>query len=515
MKSVMQHRFSEVPSVELPRSQFDRSHGYKTTFDAGYLIPILIDEVLPGDTFNLNMAGFARLATPYFPLMDNMVMDTFFFEVPCRLLWDNFKKAMGEQANPGDSIDYTVPVIDDINNIANESLADYFGIPTQVAANQEVNAMPFRAYNLIWNEWFRDQNLQDSLPVNTDQGPDNIADYTLQRRCKRHDYFTSCLPWLQKGDAVQLSLGTTAPVVGKGTDSVGITDGTSLGWLSTTDGSVLRSNVTQTVGTLRWAEQTGMEVDLTGATASTVNELRQAVQIQRLLEKNARSGSRYTEIIQSHFGVTSPDARQQRPVYLGGGSTPVSIAPVSRTDSTPGEVGGLGTTHFANHGFSKSFTEHGYVIGLICVRADLTYQEGIEKLWSRSTRYDFYWPTLAHLGEQAVLNKEIYVDAATIGDDSQNDVFGYQERYAELRYKPSKITGKMRSNDALSLDPWHLSIEFGGQPTLDSTFIQENPPLDRVIRVPSEPHFIFDSYFKYQCTRPLPVYSVPGFIDHF
>ena len=518
MKSVMQHRFSEVPSVDIPRSQFDRSHGHKTTFDAGYLVPIFIDEVLPGDTFKLDMAGFARLATPYFPIMDNMVMDTFFFEVPCRLVWDNFKKAMGERANPGDSVDYTVPVIDDINNIANETLADYFGIPTQVAANQEVNAMPFRAYNLIWNEWFRDQNLQDSLPVNTDQGPDNIADYTLQRRCKRHDYFTACLPWLQKGDAVQLSLGTQAPVKrmanapGWSAFDHNTSNLTGAGTVSTQAGGTLAVSGTRVS---LYPPPDSMYSDLTEATASTVNELRQAVQTQRLLEKDARSGTRYTEIVQSHFGVTSPDARQQRPEYLGGGSTPVSISPVSRTDASAGEVGGLGTTHFQNHGFTKSFTEHGYVIGLICVRADLTYQEGLEKLWSRSTRYDFYWPTLAHLGEQAVLNKEIYVDATTVGDDSQNDVFGYQERYAELRYKPSKITGKMRSNDALSLDPWHLSVEFGAQPTLDSTFIEENPPIDRIIRVPSEPHFIFDSYLRLQCTRPLPVYSVPGFIDHF
>lgn len=507
----MQHRFSEVPDVEIPRSTFDRSHGYKTTFDAGYLIPFFIDEGLPGDTFKVNCTGFARLSTPSYPIMDNMFMETFYFAVPMRLVWENWQKFCGEQVDPGDSIAYTIPIIDDVNNAANESIYDYFGIPTKNAADLEVSALPFRAYYLIWNEWFRDENLQDSLDWVKTDGPDAMADYELQKRGKRHDYFTSCLPWLQKGDAVELPLGTTAPVAADGgaTSRLGIVMTSSgVAHEMTTSGSYLQMDAGTT-------PQADMYADLQGATAATVNELRQAVQVQRLLERDARAGTRYTEIVRSHFGVTSPDARLQRPEYLGGGITPVNVTPVARTDSSPGALGAYGTTGFRGHGFVKSFTEHCIIIGLVNVRADLTYQEGLDRMWSRQTRYDFYWPTLAHLGEQAVLNKEIYVDAADIGTGAIDDVFGYQERYAEYRYKPSKITGKLRSNDAATLDAWHLAIEFGATPTLDDTFIVEDPPIDRVIVTPTEPHFIFDSYTVMSCTRPMPIYSVPGFVDHF
>lgn len=526
MRSIMQHRFSEVPSVQIPRSSFNRSHGVKTTFDAGYLVPILIDEVLPGDSFNVRVAGFARLSTPVYPIMDNMVMDTFFFFVPCRLVWDNFQRFMGERdPDPDSSIDYVVPVIDDGNNVGNETLWDYFGIPTKVAAAFDVNALPFRAYNKIWNDWFRDQNLQDSVKVGStatkDDGPDDIADYVLLRRGKRHDYFTSCLPWLQKGDAVQLSLGSTAPIFGENVDFDAVANADNQIAVRDRQGSGYNLRSIWISGNISYgynsnAGGTGeLLADLESATASTVNELRQAVQVQRLLERDARSGTRYTEIVQSHFGVTSADSRLQRAEYLGGGSTPVIVKPIARTDSSPGVLGAMGVASFRSHGFSKSFTEHGYIIGLVNVRADLTYQEGLDRMWSRQTRYDFYWPSLAHLGEQAVLNKEIYIDAASIGDSSFEDVFGYQERFAEYRYKPSRITGKFRSNDAASLDAWHLGIEFGAQPTLDDTFIQDNPPLDRVIATPTEPHFIFDSYIQMECVRPMPMYSVPGFVDHF
>lgn len=512
-----QNRFSHVPNVEIPRSKFNRSHGFKTTFDAGYLVPIFIDEVLPGDTFKLNATGFARLSTPSFPIMDNMFLDTFFFAVPNRLIWSNWQRFMGERVDPGDSIAYTVPVIDDLNNASNETLYDYLGIPTQVAAAFEFSALPLRAYNLIWNEWFRDENLQDQVANNRGDGPDDAADYALLRRGKRHDYFTSALPWLQKGDAVSLPLGTTADVFSDaeaggriGVYSTQISDHCCMDTDGTDGGELeIKQGVTGS------AEPGRLQVDLTNATSATINELRQAVQVQRLLERDARSGTRYTEIIQSHFGVTSPDARLQRPEYLGGGTTPVNISPIARTDSSPGALGAIGTTFFKNHGFIKSFTEHCIVIGLACVRADLTYQEGLDRMWSRQTRFDYYWPTLAHLGEQSILNKEIYLDAASIGDTSFEDVFGYQERYAEYRYKNSKITGKLRSNDAASLDAWHLGIEFGTTPTLDDTFIQDNPPVDRVIVTPAEPHFIYDSFVALECTRPMPVYSVPGLIDHF
>jgi hypothetical protein len=503
MKTVMEHQFSEVPKATIERSSFDRSHGVKTTFDAGYLVPILVDEALPGDTFNTNMTAFARMATPIFPIMDNVYMDTHFFAVPVRLIWDNWKKFNGEQVDPGDSIDYTVPTMTAPGaGYSNMTLHDYFGIPTAVG-NLEHNSLWHRAYNLIYNEWFRDQNLQDSVTVDKGDGPDTYTNYTLLKRGKRHDYFTSCLPWPQKGDAVDLPLGTVAPLKSDNATEVG-------------GAYVYRSNASPDTA-LGWTNNNyDLHVDLSSATSATINQLREAFQIQKLLERDARGGTRYTEIVKAHFGVTSPDARLQRPEYLGGGSTPVNVTPIEQTSSTDatspqGNLAAMATASLTNHGFTKSFTEHCVILGLVSVRADLTYQQGLNRMFSRQTRYDFYWPALSHIGEQAVLNKEIYAD----GSAADENVFGYQERYAEYRYKPSMITGKFRSNDAQSLDAWHLSQEFSSLPGLNSTFIEENPPLDRVIAVPSEPHFIFDSYISMKCARPMPVYSVPGKIDHF
>jgi len=513
MKTVMEHQFSEVPKATIERSSFDRSHGVKTTFDAGYLVPILVDEALPGDTFNTNMTAFARMATPIFPIMDNVYMDTHFFAVPVRLIWDNWKKFNGEQIDPGDSIDYTVPTMTAPGaGYSNQTLHDYFGIPTGVG-NLEHNSLWHRAYNLIYNEWFRDQNLQDSVQVDKGDGPDTYTNYTLLKRGKRHDYFTSCLPWPQKGDSVDLPLGTSATIHHSANDG----DYVSVYSDTNTAYKRLGSDLTWVSGAgTAGTEANRLYADLTNATAATINQLREAFQIQKLLERDARGGTRYTEIVKAHFGVTSPDARLQRPEYLGGGSTPVNVTPIEQTSSTDatspqGNLAAMATASLTNHGFTKSFTEHCVILGLVSVRADLTYQQGLNRMFSRQTRYDFYWPALSHIGEQAVLNKEIYAD----GSAADDNVFGYQERYAEYRYKPSMITGKFRSNDAQSLDAWHLSQEFSSLPGLNSTFIEENPPLDRVIAVPSEPHFIFDSYISMKCARPMPVYSVPGKIDHF
>lgn len=518
--SVMKHSFSRVPQAEIPRSSFDRSHGHKTTFDAGYLIPVLVDEALPGDTFKLNMTGFARLATPIFPLMDNMYMDTHFFAVPLRLVWNNWQKFNGEQDNPDDSTDFNVPVFTAHNPVAG-SLSDYMGIPTEMAvADISYVSLFHRAYNLIWNTWFRDQNLQDSVVVDKDDGPDLIADYVLLKRGKRHDYFTSALPWPQKGDSVSVPLGTTAPVIPSGDqlptfESAGVTARalTFTNAVSTVNWSGAAPGATQNA---LWGE-TKLVADLTGATASTINQLRQSFQIQKLLERDARGGTRYTEIVRSHFGVTSPDARLQRPEYLGGGSVPINITAIPQTGSTDvtspqGNLAAIGVGLSTGQGFTASFTEHCMIIGLVSVRADLTYQQGLNRMFKRSTRYDFYWPALSHIGEQAVLRQEIFMTGSTVEDAT---VFGYQERYAEYRYKPSLVTGLFRSNHAQSLDAWHLSQEFGTPPTLDDAFIQENPPIDRVIAVDTEPHFLFDSYFKMHCARPMPIFGVPGLIDHF
>lgn len=523
MRSVMAHQFSQIPRAEIQRSSFNRSHGYKTTFDSGYLVPFYIDEVLPGDTFNLKCTLFARLATPIVPFMDNMFMETFFFFVPNRLLWDNWQKFNGEQQNPGDSTDFLIPTINNTGSFAVGSIADYFGIPTGVN-NLEVNALPFRAYNLIYNEWFRDENLQNSLPVEKGDGPDDVSDYKLVRRGKRHDYFTSALPWPQKGPGVEIPLGTSAPVLGF--------KNVSFPNLVTTPGDVLVSESfsgngrilttkspfsasKSTVSALS-TDVSGVYADLTTATAYTINSLRQAFQVQRLYERDARGGTRYTEILRAHFGVVSPDARLQRPEYLGGSSSPININPVQQTsattDTTPqGNLAAFGLTSSKIHGFTKSFVEHGYIIGLVNVRADLTYQQGLHRLWSRQTRFDFYWPALAHLGEQAVLNKEIYAQGTSVDDE----VFGYQERYAEYRYYPSLITGKFRSTYAQPLDMWHLSQKFDSLPTLSAQFIEDNPPVSRVIAVQDEPQFLLDTYFSLNCVRPMPVYSVPGLVDHF
>lgn len=550
----MANQFSMVPHVNIPRSRFKRDHTVKTTLNAGKLVPFLCDPILPGDTYKVDTKLFCRMATLISPIMDDIYIDTFYFFVPLRLVWDNFKRFMGEQKNPGDSIDFVVPPLgssDSSYEVQAESVFDYFGLPLGSYPLNKISALPFRCYALIWNEFFRDQNLQDSLPIRTDDtgiftsnitpSVNGFKNFRLSDSClprnKRHDYFTSALPWpLKDGLEVDIPLGGVIPVNGltrayssghipvldKAFDNFAygssfddrhsvVSPGRNVGqgsdWPTLTDGNLSKFASADSV----------LTADLSQATTVTIETLRQSFMIQRFLERAATTGTRYTEIIRGFFGVVSPDGRLQRPEYLGGTSERLDVNVVPQTSSSDGTTPQGNLAAYAsgivgkNNGFVKSFTEHGYIIGLVNIRAPLIYQQGLPRDFSKRTRFDFYWPQFAHLGEQTILNQEIYKQGTSVDED----VFGYQERYAEYRYFPNMVTGKFRSTFAQSLDSWHLAQKFDSLPTLSNQFIQDNPPIDRVIAVPSEPQFLLDALIRMDCARCMPVYGVPGLGERF
>lgn len=571
------HRFSDAPAMYMKRTKFDRSHVYKTTFDSGKLIPVFVDEVLPGDTTRMSVNYFARLATPIKPIMDNIYLDWFFFFVPNRLVWEHWQNFCFEQEDPDDSTDYVIPTISATGNSGNAyigSLWDYFGLPVNTSGNLSgISALPFRGVYLIWNEWFRDENLQKSVKIqkgdtnevlnstrSADQpswvftsGTNIVPGLACPPRGKRHDYFTSALPWTQKGPGVSVGLAGTASIVDptpatgyllhsgdrqlaavsayggdasssggrrviSGNDSIKFNRNGSSDF-STVGGFAGNTSADVTIDAQKASTYLGNDsyVDLDTSSIFTINSLRTAFQMQKFYERLARGGSRYTEVLRSFFGVVSPDARLQRPEFLGSFTKMVNVNPIAQTSATDstspqGNLSAYGVTAAKFHGFTKSFVEHGYIFGFVCARADLTYQQGVNKMWLRSTVYDFYWPTFAHLGEQAIELREIYAQ----GSEADTTVFGYQERYAEYRYKPSQITGKFRSSvTGGNLDVWHLSQFFKNAPTLSEEFIVENPPIERIIAVPSEPEFLLDIGFRYTTVRPMPMFGTPGLVDHF
>lgn len=544
--------FSLAPHVDISRSRFDRSASLKTSFNVGDVIPFFLDEVLPGDTFSVDTSKVVRMQTLLTPMMDNVYLDTYYFFVPNRLVWDHWKQFCGENTESAwiPETEYTMPQITSpaSSGWAVGTLADYFGIPTGVSG-LSVSALPFRAYALIMNEWFRDQNLQDPLVVPTDDSTvagvntgTFVTDVAKGGKpfiaAKYHDYFTSCLPSPQKGPDVLIPSSTAGeyPVVGKykshdpggyglfGRVSVYGSTASGTGSLVTNDHALqISDDTTPYSSTLDSSiigfEPTNLYALASGGLGATINQLRLAFQIQKFYEQQARGGSRYTEVIRSFFGVTSPDARLQRPEYLGGNRVPINVNQIiqqSGTESTgtpQGTVVGQSLTTDSHSDFTKSFTEHGFIIGLMVARYDHTYQQGLNRLWSRKDKFDFYWPVFANIGEQPVKNKEIYAQ----GNSTDDEVFGYQEAWADYRYKPNMVTGEMRSAYTQSLDVWHLADDYSTLPTLSDSWIREDKSnVDRVLAVTSSVsnQLFADIYVKNLCTRPMPMYSIPGLIDH-
>lgn len=521
-KLASQQDSAMIQRPDVPRSKFIGSFTRKTTFNSGLLIPFLVDEVLPGDHLKYDCTAYVRMATPYFPMMDNQRIDTHFFFVPNRLVWSNWKRFMGEQAQPSQSIDLVTPQVLS-GNVADTgvgTLWDYFGLVTseQVAGGTGVIAFPFRAYALIYNEWFRDENLINSAYMSVGDANENASLYPVRRRAKSQDYFTSALPWPQKFTAPSIQ----SAVSGLGIASADLNVGT--GPIASVIDTFSQPNNTSYSKAYDgntvpyWMRATAAGYPQVYAEAS-VNSFRQAFLVQQLLERDARGGTRYTEIVRSHFGVISPDARQQRPEYIGGGSSALNITPVAQTTGGAGTIGVLGAaaTSVGKHMASYASTEHGFVIGLISVRSELSYNQGIPRAFSRRTRYDYYWPSLAGLGEQAVLRKEIYADGNPASDDQ---VFGYQERWHEYRTRYSDVTGRFRTYVANTLSAWHLAQNFASTPTLGQTFIEDTPPMARVLSAGATAaaqhiEYLADILIQREAVRPLPMFGTPVTLGRF
>lgn len=573
-------RFAMNPTnIDMQRSTFSRNHSLKTSFNVGDLIPIFCDEVLPGDSFNIKTSKVVRMQSLITPVMDNMYLDTYFFFVPNRLVWEHWQEFCGEnKSSPWvQQTQYQIPQLEAPASTGwtAGTLADYFGIPTGIT-DLSVNALPFRAYALICNEWFRDENLENPLNipvgdstvtgVNTGTFVTDVAKGGLPyKAAKFHDYFTSCLPYPQKGPDVTFGIGGKADVYGTadplalniwnypgssnsnlkylmanyptgddpsfiGNLSIAETANKGINFLDVSSDHLEDIGLAANVITKEYAKtnskNSNIYADLSTASLVSVNQLRLAFQIQKIYEKDARGGTRYIEILKSHFGVTSPDARLQRPEYLGGNRIPININQVvqqSETATTPqGNVSAYSLTVDSHSDFTKSFVEHGYLIGLAVARYDHTYQQGLLRMWSRKDRFDFYWPALANIGEQPVLNKEIFAQGTSVVDSNTGEyvddqVFGYQEAWADYRYKPSYVTGEMRSNYATSLDSWHLADDYATLPQLgDSWIVEDSSNVNRVIAVSEQlaNQLFGDFYFQCKCTRPMPLYSIPGLIDH-
>lgn len=557
-RNVESHFALNPTRIDLSRSTFDRSSSVKTSFNAGDIVPFFLEEVLPGDTFNVKSSKVVRMQTLLTPMMDNVYLDTYYFFVPNRLVWQHWKEFNGENTESAwiPETTYEVPQITSPAGTgwAVGTIADYFGIPTGIP-NLSVSALPFRAYALVMNEWFRDQNLQDPLVVPLDDATvagvntgTFVSDVAKGGKpyiaSKYHDYFTSCLPAPQKGPDVLIPSATAGeyPVVPRpNVVPSNLLDGTTYTakiYKAGSDANATRAGIgfyvsddlqtgTQTNGLIstgsRNTEATPVINNLwavaSGGLGATINQLRLAFQVQKLYERDARGGSRYIEILKSHFGVTSPDARLQRPEYLGGNRVPININQViqqsaTQSGTTPqGTVVGMSQTTDSHSDFIKSFTEHGFILGVMVARYDHTYQQGLERFWSRKDRFDYYWPVFANIGEQAVKNKEIYAQ----GNAEDDEVFGYNEAWADYRYKPNRVTGEMRSAYAQSLDVWHLADDYSSRPSLSDSWIREDKAnIDRVLAVQSSVsnQFFADIFVQNRATRPMPVYSVPGLIDH-